>query len=132
MLSRGPIVALCAASLILAACNDDESLNPNDPQVIIAVDNFRFQASNMDDTTATFNYTWDNSGTQATVNQTSTMSAGSATLTVFDAETTQVYTRSLTENGDFVTGAGLPGVWTIRVMFVNLTGGVSFRLRKKT
>jgi hypothetical protein len=132
MISRGFITVICALSLGMAACSDDEALNPNDPRVIIAVDNFRFQASNMEDTAATFNYAWDNSGTQATVNQTSTITDGTGTLTIFDADSLQVYTRSLTENGDFETGVGNPGVWQVRVSFADLTGGVSFRLQKKT
>ena len=131
MLSRGLLTIVCALSLGLAACGDDDSTGPGDPSVIIAVDSFQFRATNMDDTTVTFSYAWPNAGTQATVEQTSSITAGSATITVFDADSAQVYTRSLTENGDFVSAAGVSGSWTVHIVLTGMSGNTLVRLQRK-
>ena len=132
MLSRGLLTIVCALSLGLAACGDDDTTGPGDPGVIIAVDSFQFWATNMDDTTVALSYSWPNAGTQATVEQTSSITAGAATLIVFDADSTQVHTRSLTENGDFVTASGVPGVWTVHIGFTGMSGNTLVRLKRKT
>ena len=56
----------------------------------------------------------------------------SATLVVLDADGEQVYTRSLAENGTFVTAAGAAGSWTIRVTYSAASATVNFRVQKTT
>jgi hypothetical protein len=81
--------------------------------------------------TNTLQYTWRNTGTVADVNQATTVTAGTITLTVRDAEGTEVYSRSLAENGTFVTASGTAGDWTIRVAFNVASGTLNFRVQKR-
>ena len=97
------------------------------PEVINNADSFSFQVTGVQNASSTLNYTWQNTGTVATVNQSASISSGSATLVILDASGTQVYSRSLTANGTFVSTAGTTGLWTIRVVFSGTNGTVNFR-----
>ena len=129
-------VALGLAAVVLfgAACSDSPAaapLAPFEPQINNIADNFEFQATGVTDVTWTFTYSWSNSGTSASVDQSTTIAAGTAVVTVYDALGTQVYTQSLSANGTFDTSSGVAGTWTIKVAFVNYDGTVNFRLQKK-
>lgn len=116
----------------LAGCGGQSgALNPRfQPQVTNQPDNFQFQATNVTNVTQTLQYTWQNSGTMASVNQATTSTGGTATLTIRDASGTQVYTKDLNANGTFQTIAGTTGAWTIQVVFTNWSGTVNFRVQK--
>ena len=60
-------------------------------------------------------YSWENTGTTATVDQSASIASGSATLVLRDANGVQVYSRSLADKGTFSSTAGTPGTWTVRV-----------------
>lgn len=57
------------------------------------------------------------------------LTGGSAALQVLDAAGTQVYSRSLTDNGTFETNAGTAGGWRVRVALTNARGTVNFRVQ---
>jgi len=117
----------------MSACGSDRSnpLSPAvQPEIINNTDAFSFQVTGVSNASATLDYTWQNTGTVATVNQSASISAGSATLIIRDAAGTQVYSRSLSDNGTFSTSAGTAGTWTIRVVFTNTSGTVNFRSDK--
>jgi hypothetical protein len=63
------------------------------------------------------------------VDQSGTISAGTATLTIRDAAGTQVYTKSLTTTGSFVTSAGQSGAWTIQLVLNGVSGTLNFRVQ---
>lgn len=106
-------------------------LNPQfQPQVANATDNFQFQTTAVTKVTQTLNYTWQNTGTQATINQACAITQGTATLTIRDAAGTQVYQSSLASNGTFQSTAGQAGAWTIVVAVNNLSGTLNFRVQK--
>jgi len=127
-----PVLALSALALIGAACSDSPAapLAPFEPQINNIADNFEFQATGVTDVTWTFTYTWSNSGTAASINQSTTVAAGAAVVTVYDAVGTQVYSQSLSANGTFPTTAGVAGNWTIKVVFTTYDGTVNFRAQK--
>lgn len=119
------------AIALLAACGDStSSLAPFQPQINNAADNFQFQATNVTNVTYTFTYTWANSGTAASVNQSTTIAAGTAVVTILDNSGAQVYSLSLSANGAFPTSTGTTGNWTVRVAFTNYSGTVNFRVQK--
>lgn len=126
-LSR-PWVAL-ATLLFTSGCSNN-SLAPFQPQINNAADNFQFQATGLTNVTTTVQYTWSNSGTQATVNHSSAVTGGTATLTIKDANGTQVYTGALVASANPTTSAGVAGSWTIRVDLVNTGGTLNFRVQK--
>ena len=126
--TRIGVAAAGAVVAAMAACTS--SLGPFQPQINNAPDNFQFQATGVTNFTKTFTYTWSNSGDSATVNQATTITAGSATLTISDKNATQMYSQSLAANGTFGTAKGVTGAWTIKVVFTNYSGTVNFRVQK--
>src|SRR5512138_3982637 len=98
------------------------------PQIINQADSFALQATNVSGVTQTLQYTWQNTGTSANVNQATQLTGGSATVTILDAANQQVYTNSMTANGTFVTSSGASGNWTIRVVVTNCSGTLNFRV----
>jgi hypothetical protein len=53
-------------------------------------------------------------------------------LVLRDAAGTEVYSRSLAEDGTFSSSTGTPGQWTVRVIYGDADGTVNFRLDKTT
>jgi len=132
---RSPTLRASRRALALlalaAACSDTNVIGPaNQLEVNNATDTFQWQVTALDKVSQTLTYTWANTGTTANVNQASSLSGGSATLEVLDAAGTQVYGRSLAENGSFVTDAGMAGNWTVRVTLDGANGALNFRLQK--
>jgi hypothetical protein len=127
--SRG--LATLAAIVLAAACgNGTGPLAPFQPQINNVADNFQFQATGVTGATWTYTYSWSNSGDSATVNQATTVTGGSATLTISDPNGVQVYSQSLSANGTFGMSKGIAGTWTIKVVFTNYDGTVNFRVQK--
>ncbi|HEY7408063.1 MAG TPA: hypothetical protein VH638_07330 [Gemmatimonadaceae bacterium] len=126
-------LALLVMLATLSACGSDRSnpLSPAvQPEVINNADAFSFQVTGVQNASATLDYSWQNTGTVATVNQSASISVGSATLIIRDAAGTQVYSRSLSDNGTFASTAGVAGTWTIRVVFSAASGTINFRSDK--
>ncbi|HYD54686.1 MAG TPA: hypothetical protein VEA99_18780 [Gemmatimonadaceae bacterium] len=132
MLARATRRSLWLAALALAAACNDDSLAPFEPEIGNAADNFQFQVTALDRVSATPEYEWQNTGTTANVNQSASLSAGSAVVVIRDAQGAQVYRRSLTENGTFQTQAGTAGRWRIRVELAGASGAVNFRVQRRT
>ena len=116
------------AVMMILAC---DPLSPFQPEIGNAPDNFQFQATAMKGVTLTRDYAWQHSGSIANVNQSTTLSAGSATLTIMDASGKEVYRKNLTENGTFKTEPGASGRWTIRIEFVLASGTANFRVQRQ-
>lgn len=121
---------LTAACIALAACSDPVTAPGRDPEIINATDNFQYQISDIRSFSGTQVYTWQNSGTTAKVNQSAAISSGTATLVIRDANGTQVYSRSLADNGTFVSSAGVAGSWTVSVTYASVDATVNFRVDK--
>ena len=102
-----------------------------EPEITNAVDNFQYQVTGIRNYSHQTSYTWQSTGVQANVNQATAITSGSATLVILDDAGTQVYSRSLEDNGTFVTAAGTPGSWTIGVTYLNASATVNFRVQKR-
>ena len=104
-----------AALALLAACgggNKSATAPRYQPQVVNLQNDFAFQVTALDNVSDDLQYTWQNDGTTANVNQSPSNLSGTATLVVRDAAGTQVYSRSLADNGSFATTTGVAGNWT--------------------
>ena len=55
------------------------------PQVVNNTDDFQFQATGMTGVTQTLDYAWRNTGVQANVNQSCSLTGGTATLVLTDS-----------------------------------------------
>lgn len=125
-------IAALPIALALAGCGDSSTSPGIQPQIVNNSDNFEYQVSNVRNYSGTSSYTWQNTGVAANVNQATTVSAGSITLRILDADGTEVYSRSLSDNGTYVTADGTAGGWTIQVIYSGATATVNFRAQKKT
>lgn len=121
-----------AAAILMAGCSNKSTntLAPFQPQINNAQDNFQFQATGVKNVSGTYQYVWSNTGTSANVNQACAITSGTAVLTIFDADTVQVYSRNLTDNGTFQTNPGTTGNWIIRVVLSHCYGTLNFRVQK--
>ena len=116
--------------LAVTGCGSSPTGPGIQPQITNSPDNFQYQATSVTNYTGTLSYTWQNSGTLANVNQATTVTAGTATLVILDGNGTQVYSRSLADNGTFATASGVAGAWTIRIVYSGASATVNFRAQK--
>ncbi len=124
-------IAVLTALLAFVACSGGNLLGPdNQLEITNEVDTFEWQATAMQNVKQTLIYSWQNTGTTANVNVSSSISAGRATLEVRDALGTTIYGRSLDANGTSTTPAGAAGTWTIVVALDGVDGAINFRLER--
>jgi hypothetical protein len=121
---------LAAGGVALAACSDGTTAPGRDPEIINTTDNFQYQITDVQDFSGTQSYTWSNTGTTATVNQSASIASGAVSLVLLDANGAQVYSRSLADNGTYSSGAGAAGTWTVRVTYSAADATVNFRVDK--
>ena len=120
------------ALVLLAGCDTRLPTLPRfQPQVINTPNDFGLQTGVLEQATEEVQYLWRNDSTSTSVIQSPTNLTGDASLFILDGAGTQVYQRSLAENGTFTTTKGVPGDWTIRVRLREVSGALSLRLRKQ-
>lgn len=125
------VLAVIALAIPFSGCSD--TTGPGvEPEIRNLVDSFEFQTSKLESYSKTLQYTWTNTGAVANINQSSSLSGGSVQLVIRDADGNEVYSRSLADNGTFVTAAGSPGTWSLSVVLSDATGTLNFRAEKKT
>ncbi len=124
------VAALLTIAMAAACGNSTGPLAPFQPQITNAPDDFQFQATGVTNVTWTFTYAWSNTGDSATVNHSTTVTGGSATITILDKNGTQLYSQPLKPSGTEGMLKGVAGTWTIRVVFTNYSGTVNFRVQK--
>jgi hypothetical protein len=125
--------ALIGLVAMLAACSSGNVIGPeNQPEIANNTDSFEFQVTGLDNVSETLSYTWQNTGTQANVNRSSSVSAGSGTLIVRDADGTEVFRGDLSENSTVATSSGVAGTWQVQVAMSGVSGTLNFRLEKTT
>lgn len=120
-----------AAFAVFAACSDNNALAPqHQPEVVNLPNDFAFQVTTLQNVFDNLQYVWRNEGTTANVNQSPSNLTGTVSLVILDAAGSQVYSRSLAENGTFATTSGAAGNWTVRIQFSKASGAVNFRLQR--
>ena len=126
-----------ARSLVLAvilgagliACSSNP-LEPFQPEISNATDNFQLQATAVVAVTSTQTYSWSNTGTRATINHSTTTTAGTALLTIRDGAGTLVYTKALVPSLNEATSTGTAGTWTIVLTMTTYSGTLNFRAQR--
>ncbi len=130
---RTPPRILLAAVLLafgtLSGCGSDP-LGPFQPEISNAADNFQLQATNVANVTTTLTYPWANSGTRATINHSTTITAGSTLLVIKDGAGATVYSKALSPSLNEATTAGQAGTWSIQLTLTNYSGTLNFRAQK--
>lgn len=130
--------ALLRAVLLLAVvavsgCNSPTSPGI-EPEIVNIPDSFFYQVRDLRDVTGTWEYTWQNGGTVATVSHSTNAGAtGTATLILLDAAGTQVYSGPLLASGEPSTSpVGVPGSWTVRIVYSNYSNSqVNFEVSRE-
>lgn len=128
-MSTAPRILALAVLALAMGCGDDP-LAPFEPEVTNATDSFQLQATGVQDLSSTVDYAWENTGTVADVDHSTTTTAGSARLVVLDADGTQVYDRELVPSLNEQTAVGATGDWTVRLVLTDFSGTLNFRLQK--
>ena len=129
---RKLLLILPVLVLLAAGCGGRQVgiMNPIQPQIVNQTDSFSFQATNVTNTTQTLQYTWQNTGTTADVNQSSQITSGLGTLMVMDSMGQQLYLEPLSVNGTFLISSGTAGAWTIQVVLSNVEGTLNFSVQR--
>lgn len=124
---------LVAGIILLSACGSDpaEPLAPFEPQIANATDNFQLQATDVTDVGTVLQYTWENTGTQASVDHSTTTAGGTAVVSIRDASGATVYDQGLAPSLNEDTASGSSGSWTIILTLSEYSGTLNFRAQKK-
>jgi hypothetical protein len=111
---RGLKTAAIMFAAILIACGGDP-LGPDGRALVTrSVDNFLLQMWDLSDATETRSYTWQNTGTQATLEIFQVPCSGSAILIVKDAAGTVVHQEDIFNDNDTDTSVGVAGIGLLR------------------
>jgi hypothetical protein len=127
--SLKPLGLAVTLALAMIACSSDP-LDPFQPEINSATDNFQLQATSVTGVTATRSWSWSNTGTRATINHSTTTTAGSARVSVRDAAGTEVYAKTLVPSLNETSSAGTAGAWTIVLTLTGYSGTLNFRVQK--
>lgn len=128
---RNPLPLVLLLVLALGACSDDP-LAPFQPEISNVPDTFQLQATGVTNRTTTLNYSWTNSGTQGTVNHSTTTTAGSARVIIKDGAGVIVYNAVLVPSLNENTVVGTSGTWTVQLVLDDYSGTLNFRVQKTT
>ena len=121
----GGVLGLVA---LLWGCGN--SLAPFQPEINNAANSFQLQATNVKNVTTTLNYPWQNDGTLATVNHSTTVTAGTARIVIRDSSGATVYDHALVPSLTEPTTAGATGQWQIQLVLSNYSGTLNFRVQR--
>ena len=139
MTGRHSVIRSVLSALVLAlvafpiGCGNDSkstSLAPFQPEIVNVQDNFSFQATGVENVSTTLTYTWQNSGSQATIDHSSVVTDGTASVTIYDTNDSLMYTRGLVASGSEPSAVGQTGAWRIVVTLANCSGTLNFRVQK--
>lgn len=134
-MSKSPLLrsAVLLVFALIPGC-DSPTAPGIEPEITNEADSFAYQVRDIRDVTGTWEYTWQNGGTLATVSHsTNAGSTGTAILTLLDAAGTQVYSGPLLTSGEPTTSpAGVPGAWTVRIVYSGYSNSqVNFELSRQ-
>jgi hypothetical protein len=88
------------------------------------------QATGVTSVSAALPYTWQNTGTRATINHATATTVGTAHVTIRDSANVVVYDKDLAPSPNEPTAVGAAGNWTITVTFTNYSGTINFSATK--
>ena len=115
--------------ILCGGCNNN-SLAPFEPEIGNNQDSFQFQATHVSNVSTTYVFSWNNSGTRATINHSTTTTKGATLLAIKDATGTTVYSKALVPSLNEPTAVGVAGSWSISLTLTNFSGTLNFRAEK--
>jgi len=124
------VVLILAAAMFVTACSDTNPLAPFEPEIVNNADAFQFQITGADNVTVSRSYTWHNTMTRGSIDHSTSVTGGSASVIVLDADGTEVYRSVLKASGTEQSSVGTAGDWTVQVVFSRFDGTANFRVEK--
>ena len=121
--------ALCAAALLLAGCASTRSVS-KDLDVTRDPDRFRIRIGSLENFTDMLEYDWTSAGSIVSVTQACDLRGGEGHFEIRDPSGLVIHSRSLRTPGTFVTPAGRPGVWKMRLDLMKATGSVDVTVQE--
>ena len=119
----GIAAVVFGATFAFLDCTD--TVSPYAPTVKDTVNYFEYSVP-VNGVTTTSRYFWETTGTAATVNLMSTVTGGTATMTIFDDDSAVIFTHAVDGSGPVGTGSGTAGFWRIVVELTNASGSLHF------
>ena len=117
--------------IALTGCSDDSNpVSAFEPEIINNADAFQFQITDAVNVNTILNYNWTNTGSQATIDHSSVLSEGTATVKLYDADGTEVYSNDLVASLNESSSVGTAGIWNVQIIFVNASGTFNIRVEK--
>ena len=115
--------------ILMVGCSSNSTapLAAFQPEIVNNADDFQFQATDVTNVSTQIAYDWSNSGTQATVNHSSAITGGSASVMLYDHNDSLVYSSGLVASLNEASSVGTPGSWRLVVTLTNCTGTLNFR-----
>lgn len=129
-LRAGRALGMAAVVLTLGFQGCVDPVSPYVPVVTNVLDSFEYQVA-VTDVTRSVSYTWTTTGNAAMVDLASNVTAGTATVTIVDADTAQVFSHALDGSGSQGTTSATAGDWMVRIKLTNATGTVHFSIAKQ-
>lgn len=128
-MNRMALFVILALVLLLPGCAASTRSVAKDLTVMNEPQEFSLHIGAIENFSQRLRYQWGNAGTKATVRQASSIKDGIARIEVRDGRGIIVHTKSLAEQGSFITGEGRPGIWRISVILDRATGSVTVAVR---
>ena len=123
------LAALGAMALIAPGC--DDPVSSYKPRIVNQTDVFHLILEDAQEVDTTAYYYWRNDGSSANIDQLADIKQGQVTIYIEDPDKFRVYSTDMRQNGSFVTQAGVPGVWRIRVALTDFSGLFDFRAQRR-
>ena len=124
-------ILLAVVALSTGACSDDNPLAPFEPEIVNDADAFQFQVTGAQNVTVNKSYVWTNATAGASIDHSTALTDGSATVVVLDGEGTEVYRSALKASGTEQSRDGAAGQWTVQVIMSGFDGTANFRVQKR-
>jgi hypothetical protein len=122
------LTGVIAVVMLAAACSESTA-----PTFELAVsnnpDDFIAQSGTVLNESLDREYTWQNSGTRATVTHATTLDGGIARIVIRDASNFIVYDSALLAAASEQTQAGAAGSWRIEILLSAFSGSVNVRVQ---
>ena len=120
---------LVALTMLVGGCASTSDVS-RDLAVTNDPDHFQIRIGAVENFTHMLEYTWTSTGSVATVIQAGELRNGDAHFEIRDPAGLVIHSKSLRGPGTFITYAGRPGPWRLRVDLVKATGTVDVTVRK--
>lgn len=121
-------IVFAALVLLCAGCGSTRTI-ARDLTVMNEPQEFSLHIGAIENFSERLRYQWGNAATKATVRQASRIQGGTARVEVRDGTGIIVHSKSLAEQGSFLTAEGKPGVWRISVIMQGATGSVTLAVK---